>query len=183
LQKLLDIVPQRVQLALMAAAALAAIVLSVQHRAAFKPALDSGGPGIVEFEMAGSPERAEEILDGWGVVGREAAERAIGIDYGFLVAYSLFLALATATVAARLSGSWKGVGIALAWLSLLAGLLDAVENTALLYVIRAYRSGSIGSLAPTVAAQAAGAKFAIVLLAGAYVLGGLVALTVQRFRR
>jgi hypothetical protein len=181
--KLVDIVPRRVYLGLMAVAALAAVVLSIQHNAAFRPALANGGPGIVDFEFSGSPERAAEILDGWGETGQDAAERAIGIDYGFLVAYSVFLALATAGVAAHASGGWRGVGIALSWLSLFAGLLDAIENTALLYVIDSYRSRGVGSLAPTIAAQAAGAKFAIILLAIAYLLGALLVVVVRRLRR
>ena len=35
--------------------------------------MDSGGPGIVGFEFAGSQERAAEILADWGDDGSDAA--------------------------------------------------------------------------------------------------------------
>ena len=38
---------------------------------------DSGGPGIVPFELAGGTERATEILGEWGEAGRDAAKLSL----------------------------------------------------------------------------------------------------------
>jgi hypothetical protein len=161
-------------------ALVAVVVLLVVHDATFAPALDRGGPGIVEFELAGSPARATQILDGWGEPGRRAAVSAIGVDYAFLVAYSAFLALAAAVVAARSPGWWGRAGRFVPWLCLLAGAADAVENTILLRVIDGYRHGGVGSLAPALAADAARVKFGLILVVAGYLLVGLAMLVARR---
>lgn len=158
----------------MVVAAVAAVWLMIEHDAALAPAVDESGTGIVAFEFAGSPDRAEEILDSWGRAGRAGAEQAIKIDYGFLVAYSVLLALATAAIAERSTGPAARAGWWLSGLALVAGGLDAIENTLLLRVVDGYHSGSIGGTATTWAAVAAGIKFAIVIVAGLYVLFGLI---------
>ena len=57
-----------------------------------------------------------------------------------------------------------------------AGLLDAIENTALLRVLDGYEAGSISGVATKLAAGAAAVKFAIVIAAGLYVVSALLAL-------
>jgi hypothetical protein len=156
------------------------IALSFAHDVAFAPAANSGGPGIVAFEFAGSSQRASGILDEWGEPGRSAAVAAIRVDYAFLVAYSLFLALAAGVVSARIPGRWGRLGRLVSGLALLAGAADAVENAALLRVIAGYRYEGIGTLAPAVAADAARIKFGLVLFVLGYLTLGLVALAVRR---
>ena len=57
---------------------------------------DTGGPGIVPFELAGDQDRADEILAEWGEDGQDAARESLWIDFGFLLAYGAFLTLALA---------------------------------------------------------------------------------------
>lgn len=45
--------------------------------------------GIISFEFAGSSAVATEMMDSWGEHGRALAAVSLGIDYLFLVAYSI----------------------------------------------------------------------------------------------
>ncbi len=175
-----EAIPTWLRLLLLLGSAAASLWLIGTHRSALEPAVDDSDYGIVAFEFAGSPDEAEKILDDWNEDGREAARDAIRIDYGFLVAYTVLLALACGSLALILDGwAWgwfESLGWWLAGLMPLAGLLDAVENTALLRVLDGYESGSISGTATRLAAGAAAVKFAIAIAAGLYVLSALVAL-------
>ena len=59
---------------------------------------DTGGPGIVPFEVSGGQDRADEILAEWGDDGQDAARESLWIDFGFLLAYGTFLTLALAAI-------------------------------------------------------------------------------------
>lgn len=101
--------------------------------------LSDRGEGIIAFELARTPERANEIVTEWGEEGRSAARTSLFLDYPYLVFYGLFLAGACSAVAARAKAlGWRGVataGLVLAWGSLVAAWSDAVENLALLLVV------------------------------------------------
>jgi len=170
----------------MVTAALVGGLLLIQHERAMEPAKDSSGTDIVAFEFAGTPERAREILDEWGTEGRAGATRAIKIDYGFLIAYAVFLSLAVGGLAAGVGKRTRAWAESLGWrlvgLALVAGALDAIENTALLRVLDAYQSSGISGLATLTAAVAASVKFLIVAAAVAYLLIGSL-LVLARPRR
>jgi hypothetical protein len=120
----------------------------------------SGGPGIVGFELAGSPERAVEILATWGAEGRAAARRSLMIDYGVLAAYGPLMSVVCRSSAQRWerrgNSRLASLGRAIAAAQLLAALSDVVENTALLAVLH----GRVGPL-PAVAKVSAIAKFSL----------------------
>ena len=59
---------------------------------------DTGGPGMVPFELTGGQDRADEILSEWGEDGQDAARESLWIDFGFLLAYGTFLTLALVAV-------------------------------------------------------------------------------------
>jgi hypothetical protein len=144
------------------------------------PAIEGSGYSIVDFEMAGDSNRAMLILDAWGADGRSAASDALRIDFGFLVAYGIFLTLACSTLASQLDHwPWRWiepVGWRLAALAPVASLFDAVENTALIRVLGDYESGSISGFATTTAEIAAAIKFSIAAFAAVYVVLGTAAL-------
>ncbi|MDZ7732535.1 MAG: hypothetical protein U5R31_04950 [Acidimicrobiia bacterium] len=141
-----------------------------------EPMTAEGGANIVTYELADSGERAEEILDGWGPEGRDAARWSLILDYGWLVSYGAVLLVGSVLVAemARDRG-WTRVrrlGWLVAGLALAAALLDAVENTALLWQLS--RGGT--DVAALVARFAAGLKFLFVALAILYlVVAGITA--------
>jgi hypothetical protein len=170
-------------LALMVLAAVAGIVLNLAMSNAMKPA-DERGYGIVEFELAGTVDQAELILDEWGEEGRSGAQRAILLDFGFIVAYTVLLTLAAAAVeqAAGKRG-WERTaryGWSVARSIPVAGALDAVENAALLHTLNAY-PGGIHVAATTIADIAASIKFAVVIIAIVYIVITAAALVWNRF--
>jgi hypothetical protein len=143
--------------------------------AAMNPAeqrMTDHGPGMVPFELAGSADRSQEIQEEWGEDGRDAARQQLWIDYGFMLAYGAFLVLAAAATRdlARSRG-WLRL-VAVGALAVPAGGIaagcDAIENACLLLTL-----GGAGSWAPVAATIFATAKFALLVVAIAYILAGL----------
>jgi hypothetical protein len=134
----------------------------------------TGGPGIIPFELAGTPERAGRILRTWGAPGQSAARRSLMLDYPYLATYSPLQALlcTRAGDALRRRGRRGPASAApvLAWGQLAAGAFDAIENAALLAIL----AGHDGHL-PALARRCASAKFGLLALGWVYVLLDLAA--------
>jgi hypothetical protein len=93
--------------------------------------------GIISYELAGTVEKAQAILDSWDATAKVYASFNLGLDYLFMLAYSATIALGIIWLAeARpLRGlALRSAGL-LAWGQLLAAVLDAVENAALLIML------------------------------------------------
>jgi hypothetical protein len=133
---------------------------------------DHGGRGIIPFEVAGSQDRADEIMDEWGEDGRDAARESLWIDFGFLAAYGTFLTLAIATVRdrARSRGLRRlaAVGGFIAWFGAIGAGFDALENICLLLTL-----GGAGSAFPVMAAIFAYLKFFFTSVSVAYLIVGV----------
>ena len=117
--------------------------------------------GIISFELAGSRARAGAILASWDVATRDAAQLSLVVDYVYLIAYPLAISLGCALVAGRLRPrrpDLATVALALSWAVLVAGVLDAIENAALLRQLAA----GPGAITSRLAQVAALAKFALV---------------------
>jgi hypothetical protein len=134
---------------------------------------DTPGPGIIPFEVAGTQERAEEILDDWGKEGRDAARVSLIADYPYIVAYSIFLAVGCTIAAGRLGRRGmqrlSRIGPPLGWAQFVAGAFDAIEDAALLRVLDGHTEAY-----PGIAFVAAVGKFALAGLGVAYVILGAV---------
>jgi hypothetical protein len=104
-----------------------------------RPLVTEAAPrGIVSFELAGDVSSARAILDSWDARARAHAGFSLGFDFVFLILYSTTIACACAWGARGLGEVWRPlapVGPLLAWGQWLAGLLDAVENTALWVIL------------------------------------------------
>ena len=154
------------------ASGVATVVLLLAMSPADKRMQDTGGPGIVPFELAGSQDRADEILAEWGKDGQNAARESLWIDFGFLLAYGTFLTLALAAVRdiARRRG-WRRLaaigGVAISFGALGAGF-DALEDICLLLTL-----DDSGSAFPRLATIFAVCKFVLLVAAIAYLLAGL----------
>lgn len=133
----------------------------------------TGGPGIIPFELAGTPQRARKTMETWGEEGRSAARLSLLLDYPFLMAYTGFNVAWTSTTSDALrsdgSGTLAAIGRAVGPMQVAAGVCDAVENTALLGVL----AGSDERL-PAVARLFARAKFALLGVGWLYAAAGLV---------
>jgi hypothetical protein len=139
---------------------------------------DTGGPGIVPFELSGGQHRADEILAEWGEDGQDAAREQLWIDFGFLLAYGSFLtfALATALDIARTRG-WRrlaAIGGVVVFFGALGASFDALENVCLLLTL-----GGAGAAFPLLATVFATCKFTLLTLAIAYLI---VVLTTRLLR-
>jgi hypothetical protein len=142
----------------------------------------TGGPGIVPFEIAGSTDRANEILADWGEEGRDRARLSLWLDFPYLVFYAAFFALALAAMRdAAGNRGWtryaKVASIAV-FAPIAAAAFDAVEDVNLLLVV----GGHSDSAAPAIAMTFAIAKFVALGVAQLCLLAGLAALGRERLR-
>jgi hypothetical protein len=133
---------------------------------------DTGGPGIVPFELTGGQDRADEILAEWGEDGQDAARESLWIDFSFLLAYGTFLTLLLAAVRdlARERG-WRRlatIGAIAVYFGVLAAGFDAFENICLLLTL-----DDAGAAFPVLATIFASCKFVLLAAAIAYLLAGL----------
>jgi hypothetical protein len=127
--------------------------------------------GIVSFEFAGELSHARRMVESWGQKGQIAAGLSLGLDYLFLLAYAGSIGMGCVLVSRSVSKQAKrlsNVGVFLAWVLLLAALLDAVENYALIRVLL----GSQLDFWPKIAAWCAVPKFVLVAAGLAYILIG-----------
>lgn len=133
---------------------------------------DTGGPGMIPFELTGGQDRADEILAEWDEDGQDAARESLWIDFGFLLAYGAFLTLAlAATRDFAIRRGWRRLGaigrVAVSFGALVAAF-DALENVCLLLTL----DGS-GAAFPLLATIFASCKFILLATAIAYLLACL----------
>ncbi len=143
----------------------------------------SHGPTVLDFEFAGSQSHAAHIMAEWGAKGRSAAHLSLLLDYGYMLSYGLFLALAGFVVrdTARARGWTRlaAIGGVVPFFALVAAMFDATENVALLLTL----AGNGGSFAPPFAAVCSAIKFTLISIAILYALCGLALwLRAQRLR-
>jgi hypothetical protein len=154
------------------AAGIATLALLLAMSPADQRMRDTGGPGIVPFELTGGQDRADEILAEWGEEGQDAARESLWIDFGFLLAYGTFLTLSLAAVRdlSRERG-WRrltAVGAVVVSFGALAAAFDALENVCLLLTL-----DRAGAAFPLLATIFAGCKFVLLAAAIAYLVAGL----------
>jgi hypothetical protein len=141
---------------------------------------DAGHHGIVAFEVAYSSGKAHEILTAWGTDGRHAARLSLWFDFLYLIAYGLFLWLATRALgdALRRRGLVRLAtpAAAISVLALVGAASDAVEDIFLLLQL----GGRALSAGPVLAGGFATLKFACLAIVVVYLLAGLVALALSR---
>lgn len=133
---------------------------------------DTGGPGMVPFELTGGEERAAEILAEWGEEGQDAARESLWIDFGFLLAYGTFLTLAlAATRDLARERNWRrltAIGAVVVSFGALGAAFDALENVCLLLTL-----DGAGAAFPLLATIFASCKFVLLAAAIAYLITGL----------
>ena len=145
---------------------------------------DPGGESIIDFELAGSVERTEEILATWRAEGVLDDAKAIQI---FDLIYPLVYAAALAGGCIAAAGAWQragrprlaAAGIAMAWVAFAAAGFDYVENLGLGISLW----GDPASPWPQLAFGAAVLKFAAIYSALLYALAGVVGALMARGRR
>lgn len=161
------------------ASGIATVALLLAMSPAEERMTDTGGPGMVPFELTGGQDRVDEILAEWGEEGRDAARESLWIDFGFLLAYGTFLTLALAAMRdLSRERSWRrlgAIGSVVVYFGALGAAFDALENTCLLLTL----DGS-GAAFPLLATIFAASKFALLAVAIAYLAIGLAMRLVGR---
>ena len=109
-----------------------------------KEAIDNNGQlvtphGIASFELVHNAAEADRILHFWGTPGKLSAALNLGFDYLFIWAYANTLAFGCVWIACLLRERGFSLlataGIFFAWLQWLAGILDCIENAALIKIL------------------------------------------------
>lgn len=122
--------------------------------------------GIVALQLAGSLDAVGQLLALWGGSGKVLAAFQLGIDYLFIVLYTTAIALGCAVVLSDASQNFRfvrGLCTAIAWGVVVAGMLDALENAALIKLL----VGPTNAALPLIATTFAALKF--LLLAAAII--------------
>jgi hypothetical protein len=128
-------------------------------------------PTIVDFELAGSVEKAGQIISAWNATDRIRAGFSLGFDYLYMPVYSTTIALACVLAAGVLKRrAWHSVGWLLAWSLWIAAICDAIENLALFTELL----GNNVAPWPQIAQICATIKFGLILLGLLYVVVGVV---------
>ena len=145
---------------------------------------DVTGESIIDFELAGSVDRADEILDAWRAEGVIDDAKAIQV---FDLIYPLIYSAALAGLCVAAAGAWRRrgrvgwarIGIAMAWVAFAAAAFDYVENLGLGISLWDHQMDPWPRVSQ-VALVAAIGKFASIYTSLAYALTGVVAWALSR---
>ena len=125
--------------------------------------------GTVDYELAGSVEKANAMRNSWDETARLYAAFGLGFDFLFMPVYATALSLAVLLASdRRRERIWPLLGKGLGWGAYLAVGFDVVENIALFQILI---NGASMPL-PQVAAICAAIKFAFLILGITYALFG-----------
>ena len=135
--------------------------------------------GIVSYEFAGTLPVAQSMIESWGKDGQVYAGLSMGLDYLFLIVYAFTIGLGCVLTGEKLSikfASAKIIGSILAWGLIIAALLDAIENYALINILL----GSVEEFWLTIAWACAAPKFALVGFGLLYLMVGAILIFLKR---
>jgi len=135
--------------------------------------------GMVGFELAGNIQETLKMIISWGEHGRIMAGFSLGIDYLYIVSYSLFLGLSAFAIGKKLNSRNNFLskpGYWFSWLMFIAAFFDGIENYALIRIL----SGDHDQLWASISFYFASTKFVIVLLTLLYIILGLIAIRITK---
>jgi hypothetical protein len=138
--------------------------------AAFQVPVD----GMVAFELAGSVDSSRRLLDSWDVGQRVFAGFSLGLDFLFILVYATCFTIGclwAVEVFVRRNSWLSGPGRLIAWGQVAAGILDAIEDIALLVQLFSAPRAPW----PAVAYWCAVLKFGLILVGLVYIAAGAVA--------
>jgi len=90
----------------------------------------TGGPGIIPFELAGNASRAEGMMTRWGRDGQRAARLSLWLDFGYMATYGTLVGLLVDRARRR-----RGHPAAVPAIVIVAVAADATEGISLLKVL------------------------------------------------
>ena len=113
--------------------------------------------GIVSFELAGSANKAQAIIDSWDTNARLYTSFGLGFDYLFMPVYAFALSLGLLLASSNKISWYRPLAAWMGWGVFVAALFDSVENYALWKVL----IGGAFSPYPEIAAICATIKFSL----------------------
>ena len=138
--------------------------------------------GIINLEFAHNAAKTRAIINVWaGIKSADnirAAKLNTWLDFIFIFFYSLFLFYLCKELAASTAGFLYVAGNVLANGSLVAGLLDILENTGILISLSGHITNNISLLT----AISSIVKWALVLTAVVYILFGLAVILYKKYK-
>jgi hypothetical protein len=134
---------------------------------------------IVEFEFAGTVQKATEIIDVWGDKGVELARTSTYLDFIFLLLYSASISLGC-KVASTYSKNQLliKIGITLSWIVWLAGMSDVIENISMLNTLNEINQATI-----SLAYYFAAIKFSMVAVGLLFIISSSLIGLAKRLKR
>ncbi len=115
--------------------------------------------GVVSFELAGTVENAQAMLNSWNLKALLNNAFGLGFDFLFMPVYSTALSLGILLASNRRSGNWIKIGSFLGWGAYIAVVFDSIENLSLFSILQ----GSIVVPYPQVAFWCASIKFGLII--------------------
>jgi hypothetical protein len=132
--------------------------------------------GILNLEFAATPSSANEVLTAWQATpcnnGHTLVATAVAntkLDFVFIAFYVLFFYMTSLILSQSLPGTAGKLGLWLRWGSVLAGLLDVVENLFMFNTLQ----GNITAMGTSATAICAKIKFGLLAACLLYLLLGL----------
>jgi len=139
-----------------------------------KPLVTEIAPnGIVSFELAKDINTSISIISSWDLNAKINAGLSLGIDFLYIVIYSIFFATSCYLIAQKFvtKNNWiYKTGLLLAKLQFVAALFDAIENIALIKLL----IGSQNGIYSSIAFYFASIKFAIIAIGIIYIIAGFL---------
>ncbi len=124
---------------------------------------------IIDLEFASTAARLGEMVGAWGQAGVDAARRSLALDFAFIPCYVLAFSGLALIVTRAVSAAWQRIGLTVIWLPVIAGLLDVIENVALLNSLPSAGAGWL-----LVASISAGLKFSLLGVTLLYIIAALI---------
>jgi len=129
-------------------------------------------PSVTALQKAWSYERAKVVIEVWRTEGVLAkARRNLTVDYGYVFTFYPWLALVCIWLSRQ--NGWEKAGATFAWLALLAGLSDLVEDLAMEVVwshVLSAQQTAAAERAAKIAASCSYSKFGLAATAGLFVV-------------
>jgi hypothetical protein len=124
--------------------------------------------GIISFELAGTLDRAVEIINSWSTLAKTYAGLSLGYDFLFLILYTSFIAILIHKLNQRLwtNKPFYRIGELLIWAMFFAAIFDTVENASLIKLL----IGARQQFWVSVAYYFALAKFLLIIVGILYIV-------------
>ena len=137
--------------------------------------------GIVSFELAKDINTSISIISSWDLNAKINAGLNLGIDFLYLVVYSIFFATSCYLISQKYinKNNWMyKTGLLLTKLQFVAALFDAIENIALIKLL----IGSNNEICSLIAFYFASIKFMIIGMVIIYILAGYTISIVLKYK-